>query len=150
MTPTSRERMFLRAIAAPNSHKRTGEEAWWSVDDLRTTTLFPDFRGGPDTTMVIAGIAKSCVRKGMAESRRIGTHGWTEWRVTSFGRGCVSDSCIGGGLPWKTTDPFRCPACQATAPELATLLGAELSPAEIPAHPLPGYAPTENSAPGGN
>jgi hypothetical protein len=42
--------------------------------------------------------------------------------------------CAGSGRLWETTDPFRCPACHATAPELAVRLAAELSPCEVPAH----------------
>ena len=144
MTPTSRERLFLRAIAAVNPHRADGDECWWSADQLRTTPLFPDFRSAG--VMTLAGFGKSCATKGMVIRRHIGPrgHGWTEWRITSYGRGLVTDSCIGGGLLWETTDPFRCPACQASYGELAVILQAELSPAEIPAHPLPGYAPDNN------
>jgi len=147
MTPTSRERQFLRAIAAVNPHRAAGEEAWWSADDLRTTSLFPDFRDAP--VLALAGFGKSCARKGMAVRRHIGTrgHGWTEWRITSYGRGLVSDSCIGGGLPWsiRAMTP-TCPACLTTRPDLAVPLLNGTAPDEIPAHPLPGH---ETTATGG-
>lgn len=133
--PTSRERAFLRAIAAVNpAPLQPGESEWWSATDLQHTPLFPDFRHAE--VMPIAGLGKSCTRKGLAVSRHIGTrgHGWTEWRVSSYGRGLVSDSCIGGGLRWERG---LCPACRAT-PAMLGIDGAHIQ-IEIPAHPLPGH-----------
>ena len=151
LTPTPRERAFLRAIAAVNPNRPPGEECWWSARDLRHTPLFPDFRFL--SVLQVAGLGKSCTRKGMAVSRHIGTrgHGWTEWRISSYGRGLVSDSCIGGGLPWDTTGPYpvaACPACRVSSARLSVILQAELSPAEVPAHPLPGYRPDQTTAAG--
>jgi hypothetical protein len=149
LIPTSRERLFLRAIAAPNPGALPGEEGWWSADELRTTALFPDFRGAD--VMSLAGFGKSCARKGMTERRHIGPrgHGWTEWRITSYGRGLVADSCIGGGLPWtiRALVP-TCPACLATRPDLAVPLLNGSVPDEIPAHPLPGFIPQAATAGG--
>jgi hypothetical protein len=150
--PTANERRFLRGIAAVNPAARRGEENWWSPDGLRTTALFPDFRNAH--VLSLAALGRSCTSKGLAVSRKIGKtgHGWTEYRVTSFGRGAVADSCIGGGLPWRTGNGagpdvrVECPACRASygeigvprpvrEPVLARWRG------EVPAHPLPGYTP---------
>lgn len=138
--PTTRERAFLRAIAAVNPDAFPGHKEWWSADHLRSTALFPDFRNTP--VLQIGGLGKSCTRRGMAVRRYVGTrgHGWAEWRISSYGRGLVSDSCIGGGLPWKVPDdgPPSCPACNAPAGGLP----APAAPFEVPAHPLPGHAAT--------
>lgn len=153
VTPTARERQFLRAIAAPsrNAGKRPENQDWWSARDLQHTPLHADFRS--TTVLTITALARSCVSRGFADSRRIGTrgHGWTEYRITSFGRGLVADSCIGGGLPWPTSRSWPeprpvCPACGAT---MAGLGITGPLPAEIPAHPLPGYLPG-TTTPGGN
>lgn len=144
-TPTPNERQFLRAIAAGNPSARRGEESWWSPDGLRITALFPDFRNTAKLTLVSLG--RSCARKGLAVSRRIGTrgHGWTEYQVSSYGRGQVADSCIGGGLAWVTngTGEPACPACQVSANALGLVFPP---PPEIPVHALPGYAPVTAAA----
>jgi hypothetical protein len=139
--PTAGERRFLRALAAVNPHaRRPGDEDWWSPYDLQHTALFPDFRDS--AVLSLAATGRSCVTKGLAASRRIGTrgHGWTEHRATSYGRGLVADSCIGGGLRWAVSGAREpaCPACLTSAIALGVQLPA---PGTVPAHSLPGYAP---------
>ena len=155
--PTAKERQFLRGIACPNPSARRGEEDWWSASGLRTTALFPDFRSQPVSSL--AALGRSLTRKGLVRSRQIGTrgHGWAEWRITSMGRGLVADSCIGGGLPWRTSDGAgpdvraECPACRASNDELGVPRPVR-EPVharwrgEVPAHSLPGYAPAANPA----
>jgi hypothetical protein len=150
--PTANERRFLRGITAANPSARRGEEDWWSPADLLSTALFPDFRNAH--VLSLAALGRSCARKGMAASRKIGAlgHGWTEYRVTSYGRVEVADSCIGGGLPWRTgrgAGPdlrVECPACRANYDEMGVPRPVR-EPVqarwrgEVPAHPLPGYAP---------
>lgn len=146
-TPTQLERAFLRALAAINPDARPGADGnWWSAYDLQHTVLFRDFAG--KTTLQIAALGRSTVAKGLAVRNQVGgsthRHGWAEYRITSYGRGMVADSCIGGGLRWpvpKTDGELpACPACHATYLDL----GLTDWPTEpIPAHPLPGYAPPE-------
>jgi hypothetical protein len=140
--PTPRERQFLRAVAAVNPlSRRRGEECWWSANDLRMTALFPDFQFARNLSL--GALGRSCTLKGMTTTRRIGgSHGWAEFRITSYGRGLVADSCIGGGLNWQIRAGVpTCPACLTTAPELAMSLLKGTVPAEIPAHSLPDYLP---------
>jgi hypothetical protein len=148
LSPTSNQRLFLRAIAAFNPEDREG---WWASADIRAT--FPaDFRGR--TVQSISATGRQCVAQGYAESRTVGPlrHCWTEYRIRALGRGLISDSCIGGGLKWARIDRVpRCPACLATPADLAAAATpAELAAAgakvvrgvpEIPAHPLPGHFP---------
>jgi len=160
--PTANERRFLRGIAAANPGARhLGEEDWWSPDDLRSTALFPDFRNAH--VLSLAALGRSCTSKGLAASRKIGRtgHGWTEYRVTSYGRGQVADSCIGGGLPWRTGSGagpgvrVECPACHTNYDEMGVPRPVR-EPVQarwhgdVPAHPLPGYAPPSRQATGGD
>jgi hypothetical protein len=139
LSPTSNQRLFLRAIAAFNPEDREG---WWASADIPAT--FPaDFRSR--TVQSISATGRQCVAQGYAESRTVGPlrHCWTEYRIRALGRGLISDSCIGGGLKWARIDRVpRCPACLATPAELAAA-GAKVvrGVPEIPAHPLPGHFP---------
>lgn len=137
-TPTPLERRFLRGVAAINP-KSEYEGIWWSARGLRSTTVFGDFR---DTSAAsLAALGRACLAKGLVRTRYIGApgHGWTEYQATSYGRGQVADSCIGGGLAWITYAGARiCPACRTPASEIPRSLPAWDT---IPAHPLPGYQP---------
>lgn len=145
MTPSPLERRFLRAVAAVNPHARQGETGdWWSAYDLQSTALFTDFR--LTATLSLAALGRSTAAKGFVRTRRIGTrgHGWTEYRITGYGRGLVADSCIGGGLLWRRDDArvLICPACCTPA---SVILAAHTAEGPIPAHPLPGYAPGQET-----
>ena len=91
VTASESDLILLRALALPTQRQDPDYAGWWSASDLRgDPRTFRTF--GHLTVRQISGRAVSLTRKGMARTRVIGgSHGWAEYRITSYGLGLISE-----------------------------------------------------------